>query len=77
MESGVPEGLHLAWPANPKGEESKVDSPRVAGQPPSWKGGIPPQVGFPPWVGFPITWKVLGSGLIRRLVVQHLGLPPI
>ena len=41
MESRVQEGLHLAWPANPKGEESKVDSPRVAGQPTSRKGGSP------------------------------------
>ena len=35
MEGGVPEGFHLAWPANPKGEESQVDSTLVAGHPPS------------------------------------------
>ena len=28
-------------------------STKGAGHPPTWKGGIPPQVGFPPWVGFP------------------------
>ena len=73
MEGGVPKGLHHHGRPTLKGEESQVDSPKGAGHPPTWKGGIPPQVGFPPWVGFPITWKVLGSGLIRRLVVQHLG----
>ena len=51
-EGGVPEGLHLAWPANPKGEESQVDSPRGAGHPLPRKVELPPLVGVLAWVGF-------------------------
>jgi hypothetical protein len=65
---GVPNGrVHLR----------ASDSPIRGRPPPHMVGGIPTSSGNPSLGRFPTIWKVLGSGLIRRLVVQHLGLPPI
>ena len=77
MEGGVPEGLHLARPVNPKGVESQVDSTKVAGHPLPRKGGNPTSSGNPSLGRFHVIWKVLVWGLIRRLVDQLLGVPPI
>ena len=66
-------GLHLHGRPTLEGEESQVDSPKGGRPPPPWKVELPLLVGVLAWVGFPTIWKVLGSGLIRRLGDQHLG----
>ena len=82
----VLEGSRKVRKKPPRKVESTRDSTSMAGQPqwgrsPKW---TPPQgAGHPPhgrwnshlqWEGkFPTIWKVLVSGLIRRLGHQHLG----
>ena len=67
-------GLHLHGRPALVGVESQVDSTIGGRPPPTWEVEIPPLVGVLAWLGFPTIWKVFGSGLIRRLGDQLLGI---
>ena len=70
-------GLHLHGRPTLVGEESQVDSPLGGRPPPHMGGGTPTSSGSPSLGRFHVIWKVLVWGLIRRLVDQLLGVPPI